>query len=301
MSNKFFSLVIVPDNCSEVKHHSFTGDLLAYGFLLLAAVFLFCAFFIIGFHIKLYQEQDFKTALDRMTSYKEQIAQSQQTLETLSEKLASLQDNDVAYRKYASMDIPDSLMYLAGIGGHVLVDENRFAGLDVNIRRGVSQTLVETVSLLSRVEVQEQSLNQIDEQIQKNNDEFNSTPSILPTHSVRITDGYGLRIHPITGARQFHDAVDIAGNPGQRIYATADGTVIQANYAGLLGNCIVIKHQYGYETLYGHLQKILVSVGQEVKKGEIIGLLGSTGRVTGPHVHYSVTLFGKSVNPLKYF
>ncbi|MFC1485699.1 M23 family metallopeptidase [Candidatus Latescibacterota bacterium] len=301
MRNRLFSMVIVPDDGSEIRRSNFTYELATYGFCLLVAVFFVCVFFIVGFHVKLSQENDFKTAIEKMQNYTEKIETSRIILTELSDRLHTIQRNDIAYRKYAYMDLPDSTMYLAGIGGHLLFDETILDGLNSAMVKIVSRPLLDTVALTSRVNVQETSFSEIQKQILKNQDEFNCTPSILPTHSLRITSGYGNREHPVTGIREFHEAVDIAGNRGQRIYTTADGTIIQAKYSSALGNYIVIQHKYGYETLFGHLTQIMVSEGQKVKKGEIIGTLGSTGRATGPHLHYAITLLGKSVNPMKYF
>ena len=114
-------------------------------------------------------------------------------------------------------------------------------------------------------------------------------PIGLP-HIGRITSNFGVRGNPMkkgTGS-EFHPGLDIAGNIGDPIHATANGVVIFANVRGGYGNCIIIKHNFGYETLYGHLSKINVKEGQNVKAGDVIGQLGSTGRSTGPHVNYEI-------------
>lgn len=301
MDNRFFSLVIVPDNGSEVKHSKFTGELILYGFGSLAVLFLVCIFFIVGFHIKLHQEQNFREAVRTMNQLTDYVEHAQNTVNTLTERLSVIQRNDIAYRKHAYMELPDQDMYRAGIGGHALVDEALVEGLNSPLKRSVSEILLDTTSLMSKVHVQENSLGEINEKILQNRHELNCTPSILPTHSVRISDDYEYRIHPIKGYRHFHAAVDIVGNYGQRIYATADGVVIQAKSDRSLGNFVKIQHEYGYETLYGHMTKILVSAGQQVKKGEIIGTMGQTGSATGVHLHYAISHFGKSVDPKKYF
>jgi len=301
MANRFFSLVIVPDSGNEIKKGSFN---LKFAFFLsgfLVTTFIICLFFIIGYHIKLSQEKEFKHALSTMHRLCRTVDISKKTINTLSEKLLTIQRNDIAYRQYAYMDVLDNNMYKAGMGGHVLVDESRFTGLHGNLHNDVMQVLLDVEKLTSRVNIQQKSLNEIDEKIQRNKEEIDSTPSILPTHSYRITTNYAFRIHPITGVREFHDAVDLAGVIGQPIYATADGVVILAEREAALGNCIKIRHKYGYETLYGHLSKILVKSGQRVKKEEVIGEMGSSGRSTGTHIHYAITHLGKKVDPKKYF
>ncbi|HPD19090.1 MAG TPA: M23 family metallopeptidase, partial [Candidatus Goldiibacteriota bacterium] len=116
-----------------------------------------------------------------------------------------------------------------------------------------------------------------------------------------ITCGFGSRIDPFTGALSFHQGVDIANDIGTPIKATADGVIQYADFErGGYGNLVTINHGNGYLSKYGHMQKFIVSPGQYVKKGQIIGFLGSTGKSTSPHMHYEVFLNGVAVNPVKY-
>lgn len=116
----------------------------------------------------------------------------------------------------------------------------------------------------------------------------------------RISSAYGWRIHPITGQRRFHDGLDITANHGNAVYAYTDGRVIQAGWNGGYGNCILIDHGNGLRTRYAHLSRINVKVGQQVKVGQRIGAVGSTGNSTGPHLHFEVIKNGKTQNPLNY-
>ncbi|WP_353893279.1 peptidoglycan DD-metalloendopeptidase family protein [Proteinivorax hydrogeniformans] len=126
------------------------------------------------------------------------------------------------------------------------------------------------------------------------------TPSIRPAEG-RVSSPFGYRNHPFTGARQLHTGIDIANATGTPILATANGTVVTASYSGGYGNLIIIDHGYGYTTHYAHLSEIKVRKWQEVEKGEVIGNMGSTGRSTGPHLHYEVRVGGKPVNPKEYY
>ena len=127
-----------------------------------------------------------------------------------------------------------------------------------------------------------------------------ATPSIRPVASGWISSGFGYRKSPFTGRREFHKGLDIATHKGEPIVATADGTVVYAGKKGLLGNLVVVEHGYGMVTRYGHIHKFLKKPGDTVKRGDKIALVGSTGRSTGPHVHYEVRLNGIQVNPRKY-
>lgn len=115
-----------------------------------------------------------------------------------------------------------------------------------------------------------------------------------------ISSHYGYRQSPFSEAREFHGGVDFRGKTGDEVVTTADGVVEKAKYVKGYGKHVIIKHKKGYKTLYGHLSKIEVAKGQKVEAGEKIGELGSTGRSTGPHLHYEIIKYGKRINPKKY-
>lgn len=121
-------------------------------------------------------------------------------------------------------------------------------------------------------------------------------PSRWPTWG-RVSSNYGWRRDPFSGRRAWHTGVDIAAPPGRSVVAAAEGKVVFTGWNGNYGKCVIIRHDFGFETVYGHLSKILVSVGDRVKKAQKIGEVGNTGRSTGPHLHYEVRRYGKVVNP----
>jgi murein DD-endopeptidase MepM/ murein hydrolase activator NlpD len=125
-----------------------------------------------------------------------------------------------------------------------------------------------------------------------------ATPSIWPSQGW-LTSGMGLRRDPMNGGRDFHPGLDIAGNKGQPVYATADGQVTELGYQGGYGNLIVVDHGFGLVTKYGHLASYSVKQGEKVKKGQVIGRVGNTGRATGYHLHYEVLANGRLLNPLQ--
>ncbi len=128
-----------------------------------------------------------------------------------------------------------------------------------------------------------------------------SRPQGKPTIGTSpISSDFGLRPGPFGGGYELHDGIDLLGPHGSPIYATATGLVERAEYSGGYGYHVVIKHGYGYETLYGHLSKLAVSTGSRVKRGQIVGYMGSTGRSSGTHLHYSVHYQGKAVDPKPY-
>lgn len=124
---------------------------------------------------------------------------------------------------------------------------------------------------------------------------------VLNKNLTRMASGYGWRIDPVYHTRRFHEGMDFTAPIGTDIYATADGTVQYAGWEQGYGNCVKIDHGYGYMTLYGHMSAIKVRIGQPVKRGDVIGLVGSTGKSTGPHLHYEVHYKGQIMNPQNYY
>lgn len=127
-----------------------------------------------------------------------------------------------------------------------------------------------------------------------------SIPSIVPVASARLSSGYGMRTHPVLGGRRAHKGIDIAAPVGTPIRASADGVVGMADWNGGYGLYVELDHGGDLETRYGHMSRIAVAPGQQVRKGDIIGYVGSTGRSTGPHLHYEVRVAGEAANPLLY-
>ncbi|MDD3322447.1 MAG: M23 family metallopeptidase [Paludibacter sp.] len=129
-------------------------------------------------------------------------------------------------------------------------------------------------------------------------------PAIQPVLNkdlTRMASGFGWRIDPVYHTRRFHAGMDFAAPTGTDIFATGNGTIISAGWQQGYGNCIQINHGYGYQTVYGHMSRIIAKVGQKVKRGEVIGLVGSTGKSTGPHLHYEVHYKGQIMNPQNYY
>ena len=125
-------------------------------------------------------------------------------------------------------------------------------------------------------------------------------PSGRPVRNGWVSSGYGMRTDPFTGKKEFHEGIDFAGKEGSRVLAVADGIVSWAGWRKGYGKMVEITHGNGYATRYAHNEKLLVSVGETVKKGQTIALMGSTGRSTGPHVHFEVVHNDREVNPAKY-
>ena len=127
-----------------------------------------------------------------------------------------------------------------------------------------------------------------------------SVPSRMPLEGAALTSGFGMRTHPVLGGRRQHHGIDLAAPTGTPVYATADGVVGRADWYSSYGLYISINHGGSMETRYAHLSRLAVAAGDNVKKGDLIGYVGSTGRSTGPHLHYEVRVEGIAVNPIPY-
>ena len=158
----------------------------------------------------------------------------------------------------------------------------------------------QTKNLQTEITTKKETLNNLLGQLQERNAILEATPNIWPTSGGEITSSFGSRSNPFTGSGyDYHPGIDIGNDYGAPIYAGASGYVEQAGWYGGYGRYVKINHGYGYETAYGHMSSIAVSDGQYVKKGEIIGYVGSSGYSTGPHLHYEVIINGQDSDPMK--
>ncbi|MGD9253879.1 MAG: M23 family metallopeptidase [Holophagae bacterium] len=154
-------------------------------------------------------------------------------------------------------------------------------------------------SLVSQGRWVRSQLDLVEEQIAEQSRILSSTPTMAPAHGL-ITDGFGRRKDPFTGRPAFHRGLDISARRGTPVLAPADGVVVFAGRNGGLGKTVRVSHDFGFTTVYGHLDKISVSPGDEIHRNQEIGLLGNSGRSTGPHLHYEVHKDGVAKNPLYY-
>ena len=169
----------------------------------------------------------------------------------------------------------------------------------------VSSILSLMNNLSSRMKVQDSSYTEIDELLKDKERLLSHTPAIQPVANKdlsRVASGFGYRVDPVYKTVKFHAGLDFAAPQGTPIYATADGTVTTAGNSGNgYGNHVIINHGYGYETLFGHMVRVKVNPGNAVKRGQVIGWVGSTGKSTGPHCHYEVRKNGAKMDPVYFF
>jgi murein DD-endopeptidase MepM/ murein hydrolase activator NlpD len=227
----------------------------------------------------------------------------------LNEKVKKLQDqmgelekrdNHVYREIFEANPIPDSARAKA------IHQQDEIKLVESMDQENLATSIANTLNNLSaRTAYQAKSYKEIDGFIKNKEQLLGCTPAIQPVSNKdlsRIASGFGYRIDPVYKTTKFHAGLDFAAPQGTPIYATANGTVITAGNTGNgYGNHVVINHGYGYETLYGHMFRVKAHVGEKVKRGEVIGYVGSTGKSTGPHCHYEVHRNGDPVDPVYYF
>jgi len=209
-------------------------------------------------------------------------------------------DNKVYRAIFESTPIPDSARL-----------KEMEKSKEIELVQGMSESeLVKSLTgqlntLSLQVAYQNKSYNEIDDMIKDKQKLLAAIPAIQPVSNKdlrHIASGFGYRVDPVYKITKFHAGLDFAATQGTPIYATADGVVKEASYdAGGYGNHVVLNHGFSYETLYGHMVRIKVHVGQQIKRGEVIGWVGSTGKSTGPHCHYEVHKGGQPVDPVYFF
>ena len=210
-----------------------------------------------------------------------------------------LRDNNM-YRVIYQADPIDRSVRTAAYGGadrykRLMGMSNSEKMIDITRRLDV---------LARQLYIQSLSFDEIVHLAKTNEDRLRSIPAIQPILNkdlTRTAGGFGMRIDPIYRVPKFHSGMDFTAPIGTEIFATGDGRVTFAGWRQGYGNTVIINHGYDYETLYAHMHKIIAREGARVTRGDVIGLVGNTGKSTGPHLHYEVIYRGRPVNPLNYY
>lgn len=241
-----------------------------------------------------------------------QKTQSEKIAQSISEAYSNLDSlqlileqqlfsNDQKYREILELEnLPTRVRY-AGTGGndpYQYLRESNYGELTAN-------TMTKLEALKKQVEFQKESFEIIHLELNKRKLEFSSIPAIMPvkpTKQIWVSSYFGTRKDPFTFARKRHAGIDFVGPVDTKIFATADGFVTLAKHSRRgYGNEVVIEHEFGYSSRYAHLNEILVEEGERVKRGQLIGLMGNSGRSTGTHLHYEVRKKNRATNPINYF
>lgn len=237
---------------------------------------------------------------------REENSYMKQQFEILNRRLDNAQNliehlqnrDDKFYRVMLQMDPVDHTWRYAGLNS-----DKRYRDLTGMSDGGIVKTMTQSMDMLERqIYAQSLSFDQIKEEAVKQKDKISHVPSILPVtlKDVTVSSGFGKRRDPVSGEIKIHPGIDFAAREGTPVYATANGRVSTARRANQYGNMVAIDHGMNYQTRYMHLSRIEVENGQEVKRGQIIGRVGSTGKSSGPHLHYEVKFRGEPQNPANF-
>lgn len=222
----------------------------------------------------------------------------------MDEAMGVLQDvqqrDDNLYRVIFQADPIPSAIRKAGYGG-----TNHYEHLmDMANSDLVVNTTQKMDMLTKQLYIQSRSFDDVVEMCKNHDEMLRCIPAIQPISNKdlrKTASGYGTRIDPIYGTTRFHAGMDFSAHPGTDVYATGDGTVVKMGWETGYGNLIIVDHGFGYQTWYAHLQGFRTKLGKRVVRGEVIGAVGSTGKSTGPHLHYEVHVKGQVVNPVNYY
>ena len=231
-----------------------------------------------------------------------QLATIQGRVDGLESSLGQLSAMDSRIRLLAGLDSIDPEVLQVGVGGPSTSDpkSNPLWAMDSTRAKELFVAAYDLNVIERRADLLRSSMGEASDSLQAHVDLLESMPSILPANGVVVSGFSKSRIHPIHQVALPHEGVDIAALAGTPIMAAAKGVVIKSEWENGYGQMVEIDHGFGLTTRYGHASKLLVRVGQKVKRGEVIALVGSTGIATSAHLHYEVRTNGKPVNPLNY-
>ncbi len=218
------------------------------------------------------------------------------TLSTIRRDLQNLEKNSSKFRVMMGLQQSVSAQHVSGVGG---TDDPFKRAKFLSGDTLMEEILKDVKTMKFSISKQKGGMSELLEVMEEKRDLLASTPSLWPTKGW-VTSGFGVRTSPFTGKREFHRGLDISAPRGSIVEAPADGIVTFSGMKGSLGNAVEINHGFGIYTCYGHNSKLLVHEGQRVVRGQPISRVGSTGRSTGPHLHYEIRIAGVRVNPRNY-
>jgi len=297
---EILTLMLVPHSGKGVRQ--ITISKLSFSFILIG---IMVGFFSLFFFINDYRQLRCKVARLNELEVANQI--QKEKILSLAQKIEDFNETMEKLKK-----LEDRLRILAGVGGgtkeelgkggpqdYLLLEEDIKASKRELLPNHLIKKIEEnTLFLKDEIEKREKGFEEVEKIIRQKRELFASTPNIFPVQGW-ISSGYGPRTNPFTKKREIHRAIDIVAPWGTEVRASAQGKVVFAGWKDGYGLMVRINDGYGYYTVYGHLSRILVKQGQWIKKGEVVGRVGSTGQSTGPHLHFEVWSKGKTVNPLE--
>ncbi len=294
MAKKFYTVLVLPDASSEIRTFHIAKRLLvalAAAASLVFVAFLFFIYQAVSLNGHMLELRTLRLAASQQAS----LMQKTNRLET---ELGALREFDLRLRTAAGLEMKENSFLAAG-GADTLSSRTLMVAAVAHQTPPTDNLPMELDRLSHEMNSRTRSFQELIDQLEAKRSVLASTPTIWPVKGW-LTAGFGYRRSPFTGLRQMHEGVDISNSVGTPIIAPADGMVSYAGPLGGFGNVISIDHGHNISTFYAHLQQHKVSQGQRIKRGDLIALVGTTGRATGPHLHYEIQVNGSPVNPSKY-
>jgi len=297
-----WTFLLVRDGLSTVKQYSLSSRLLR----ILVGGGLVAALILIGYTVTIgvdgYARLRSAQLDTRNTVLQDELQQFQTRVDHLESTLNHIAQNDARFRSIAGLESIDSEVLQAGVGGPGLVgpEAHSLWTIDPSISENLFEVSYDLNELERRARLLSSSLEEATDSVLAHRDLLESTPSILPTPGWLSSSYSESRMHPIHNRPLPHPGVDISAPKGTSIYAAAKGRVTKAGWIVGYGLTIEIDHGFGYVTLYGHASELIASQGAEVKRGDVIARVGSTGIATSPHLHYEVRVQGIAQNPANF-
>ena len=222
-------------------------------------------------------------------------------IKVIGKQISQIASKDDSLRTVMGVPVLSADVREVGIGGsdYSYDFQDEVHGFEDNI--GLGEQFAQLNKLEREVNLETESYNSLLITFNKKQDSLRYMPSLKPVLDGIISSRFGSRIHPIYKVRRHHDGLDFSAERGTPVYASADGVVTYTGLAGGYGKLVKLNHKFGFETRYGHLSKIVVRRGEQVKRGQKIAEVGSTGLSTAPHLHYEVRLHGNAINPRTYY
>jgi len=305
MRDKRIKLIYFSLGGSEIKDYALGWRKLLLLSLMLVILIAILTGTVISVFTDVYNNSQVMSLQEANTKLIDQLAEMRKDFKKVAQRVKGLEGDDDELRMIAGLEKIDQDTRLAGVGGPEADYSNDFDFLPNEMREEVFKTKDVINQLKRKIQILDESRIEIGETLKSEHSKIKHLPTIRPVRIGRITAQFGYRIDPFTEKRTPHHGIDIGAPIGTPVFAAADGTVLRiiSQYSPNkgYGKLVEIDHGNGHRTRYGHLSKITVRRGQKVKRWDVIGNVGNTGRSTGPHLHYEILASGKRVNPLKYF
>jgi len=298
---KYTKIVFVSSDETRIKQIKIYKHRFFIYFTLFVIAFLVSGKYALDFLINISQNSRIETLTQNNNFLKARLNEMNTVVNNIEKQLSVVVQKDDELRTVLGLSQIDQDIRDVGIGGTSFKYDLTDGNYDGEYAADAYAYMSTLDKLQREVKLELSSFNSLINTYNQKEDSLKYLPALHPLISGRVSSVMGMRFHPVLKVYRYHPGLDIAAKSGTPIYATADGVVKFAKYNGGYGKVVYLNHKYGYETRYGHMSKILVRVGQRVKRGDKIGLVGRTGIVTAPHLHYEVRYKGDEVDPRKFF